>query len=122
MKKVMLILMMTVGVLSANAQSHNAVDLPPAKERAERQTEFMKEKLELTKDQIPAVQNINYEAAVEMDKVMQLTNRRTKFNAYRNAQLSKDEKLKKVLSKKQFKAYKKSKDEIKKKIKKERNK
>jgi predicted acylesterase/phospholipase RssA len=93
-------------------------ELPPAEERAQIQTEMMKEKLGLNEDQVKSVHEINLESAKEMDEVIKLESRIAKFKKYRAVQLKKDKKLKKVLSEEQFEKYEEFKEEMKKKLKK----
>ena len=117
-KYIVLLVIVLTGIITVKAQTKE--DLPPAEERAEMQTEFMTEKLELNEEQVPVVLNINLNAAKKMDEVMKLTDRMKKFKAFRSAMMEKDEALKEILSKDQFKLYKKSKEEMKKMIKEKR--
>lgn len=117
-KYIILLAVVLSGILSVNAQSKE--DLGSAEERAQMQTEFMAEKLELTDEQVPQVLTINLNAAKKMDEVMKLTNRMQKFKAFRSLMMEKDEALKAVFTKDQFKLYKESKEEMKKKIKEKR--
>jgi hypothetical protein len=117
-KYIVLLAVILTGVLSVNAQTKE--DLPPADERAQMQTEFMTEKLELTEEQVPQVLDVNLKAAKKMDEVMSLTNKMQKFKGFRSAMMEKDEELKKILTKDQFKLYKDSKEEMKKMIKEKR--
>ena len=116
MKKLVIATLLLFTSVIINAQ--NKKDLPPAEERAKIQTELMKDKLELNKEQTQKVQEINFKSALEMDKVFKLTDRVQKFKKFRSIQLKKDKELKQVLTKEQFKAYKKFKSEMKKRIKK----
>ena len=117
-KYIILLAVVLTGVVAVNAQ--NKEDLPPAEDRAQMQTEFMTEKLELSEDQVPQVLTINLTAAKKIDEVMQLTNKMKKFKAFRSAMMEKDEALKDILTKDQFKLYKESKEEMKKAIKQKR--
>lgn len=117
-KYIILLAVVLTGIVAVNAQ--NREDLPPAEERAQMQTEFMTEKLTLSEEQVPQVLTINLTAAKKMDEVMSLTDKMKKFKAFRSAMMEKDEALKDVLSKDQFKLYKKSKEEMKKMIKEKR--
>lgn len=101
-------------LISANAQEQR--ELPPAEKRAEMQTEMMQELLELTKEQNLQVNEITLQAAKGIDNVMQLNDRMEKLKALRKVMGEKDEALKEVLTKVQYKLYVKSKDEMKKKI------
>ena len=122
MKKLLFILTIVMcSQLTTVAQdSRNLDNLPPAEERAEMQTEMMKEKLELTDDQVPLVKAINLKAAQALDEVAKKTDRMQKFKAFRSAQQEKDEALKDVLTKDQYKLYQDSKEEMKKKLKEHR--
>jgi Spy/CpxP family protein refolding chaperone len=103
-----------VSLTSIKAQDNR--EMPPAKERAEMQTELIAEKLELTYDQKTKVYDINLSSALKMDKLKEIEDRTQKFKQFRTIQLEKDEQLKKVLTKEQFKKYKKFKAEIRKRI------
>lgn len=119
MKKYFIVLVVILtGILSVDAQTKE--DLPSAEDRAQIQTDFMKEKLNLSEDQIPKVLKINLNAAKRMDVVMKMTDRMKKFKEFRSVMMEKDKALKKVLKKEQFKKYQKSKEEMKKVIKKKR--
>ena len=122
MKKLLFILTIVMcSQLTTIAQdSRNLDNLPPAEERAEMQTEMMKEKLELTDEQVPLVKAINLKAAQALDEVAKKTDRMQKFKAFRSAQQEKDEALKDVLTKDQYKLYQDSKEEMKKKLKEHR--
>ena len=122
MKKLLLVLSIIISCqLAVYAQSSMNMDnLPPAEERAEMQTEMMKEKLNLTDEQVPQVKSINLKAAQDIDEVGKLTDRMKKFKAFRTAQQEKDEALKKVLTKDQYKLYQDIKEEMKKELKEKR--
>ncbi|TKG96583.1 hypothetical protein EYV94_04860 [Puteibacter caeruleilacunae] len=114
MKKLIILLaIVVISVVKVSAQ--NQKDLPPAKERAEMQTEIMKEKLSLTEEQIPKVMTINLDAAKRIDEVKKMTNRMSMFKEFRSTMQAKDEGLKAILTKDQYKLYQKSKEEMKKK-------
>ena len=100
---------------TVNAQDHK--ELPPAIDRAEMQTEMMKEKLELTNDQVDKVKKVNTVAAHRVDKALLITDKMTKFKTFRSIQMDKDKALKKILTKVQYKKYEKIKGELKKAIK-----
>ncbi|MCT4637663.1 MAG: hypothetical protein N4A72_08130 [Bacteroidales bacterium] len=100
---------------TVNAQDHK--ELPPAIDRAEMQTEMMKEKLELTNDQADKVKKVNIVAAHRVDKALLITDKMTKFKTFRSIQMDKDKALKKILTKVQYKKYEKIKGELKKAIK-----
>jgi Spy/CpxP family protein refolding chaperone len=100
---------------TVNAQDHK--ELPPAIDRAEMQTEMMKEKLELTNDQADKVKKVNIVAAHRVDKALLIIDKMTKFKTFRSIQMDKDKALKKILTKVQYKKYEKIKGELKKAIK-----
>lgn len=118
-KLVFIIAFVLTSVLTIQAQK-TAQDLGTAKERAEKQTKLMKEKLELTKEQEGKVYQINLETAEKLDEVMKLANRMEKVNAFRVAQLEKNEALEEVLTKEQYQKYEDLQDEMKKKVKENR--
>lgn len=101
-------------LISANAQEQR--ELPPAEKRADMQTEMLQELLELTKEQNLQVNKITLQAAKGIDDVIQLNDRMEKLKTLRKVMGEKDEALKEVLTKVQYKLYVKSKDEMKKKI------
>lgn len=119
MKKLVIVIGIVVSVLSSvNAQQQQ--ELPPAKERAEKQTEMMDEKLNLTKEQKEKVMEINLDAAQKMDGVLKQTDRMAKFKGLRTITAEKDKALKGILSKEQFKMYQKMKSEMQKAMKERR--
>ncbi|MCG8580161.1 MAG: hypothetical protein MI866_09605 [Bacteroidales bacterium] len=122
MKKLLFTLAIIISsqLVSQAQSSMNMDNLPPAEERADMQTEMMKEKLHLTDEQVPQVKAINLKAAEAMDEVALLNDRMQKFKAFRSSQQEKDEALKKVLTKDQYKLYQASKEEMKKKLKEHR--
>lgn len=116
MKKLVMILVVVVSVLShVNAQQQT--ELPPAKDRAEMQTEMMVEKLNLTEEQTEKVLEVNLTAAQEVDNALKQTDRMAKFKSLRNVAAEKDKALKAILSKDQFKLYEQSKKEMQKALK-----
>ena len=118
MKKLVMIIGLVVSVISfANAQQH---ELPPAKDRAELQTEMMTEKLELSEEQKEQVMEINLNTALEMDNVLKLTDKMAKFKGLRAVTAEKDKALKAILNKDQYKSYQKMKSEMQKMIKQKR--
>ena len=117
-KYIVFVAVMLTVVLFGNSQTKE--DLPAAEERAQMQTEFMKEKLSLNESQVAQVSAINLTAAKRMDKVISMTDRMKKFKEFRSAMIEKDEALKKVLNKEQYKQYEKNKDELKKMLKEKR--
>ena len=117
-KYIVLLAVILTGVLAANSQTKE--DLPPAEDRAQMQTEFMTDKLALSEAQISQVLAINLKAAKRMDKVISMTDRMQKFKEFRSTMIEKDEALKEVLDKEQYKKYEKSKDELKKMLKEKR--
>lgn len=99
-------------LVSVTAQEER--EIPTAEERAQMQTEIMKERLELTHTQETQVYDINLESAKEMPKLKELPDKMSKFKKFRDIQFKKDKSLKKVMNKKQYKEYTKMKKELKK--------
>ncbi|MCL3782471.1 hypothetical protein EMN47_18975 [Prolixibacteraceae bacterium JC049] len=86
--------------------------LPPAEERAKLLTAHMAEQLKLDSLQQKQVYMINLQSAQQLNQVMLLTDRLSKFRAFRTLIETKDKKLKKELTKEQFKQYEKMKSEF----------
>ena len=66
MKKIVLATVFTIGAFYVQAQNH---DLPPADQRAKKQTELMDQKLNLDDAQESAVADINLKFAKRVDEV-----------------------------------------------------
>ncbi len=94
----------------ATAPKHN---LPPAEERAHRLTERMKEKLNLSEDQVPKVEEINLRTAKQTDTAVQASTREDRQAKMRAAQEQRDKDLKDVLNQDQWKKYQQIKGELK---------
>lgn len=119
MKTLVLIIGITMSILSGvNAQEKQ--ELPPAKDRADMQTEMMVEKLNLTEDQKGKVMEVNLNTALKMDDVFKQTDKMAKFKGLRTVSAEKDKALKGILSKEQFKIYQDMKSEMQKMIKQKR--
>jgi hypothetical protein len=85
-----------------------------AKDRADSQTHFMQNKLNLNEDEVLKVRAINLEFAEKADPIIKGSeNAFFKMKDMKNIQSDKDEALEKVLTQDQFKLYSQSKDELK---------
>ncbi len=74
-------------------------------ERAQMQTEWMKENLQLSDSQLVKVEVLNLEYALKMEKIKKINGNLSKLKAARKTSDEKDEKLKKLLSEEQFLFY-----------------
>ena len=100
-----------------NSYSQNK-EIPPASDRAEKLTEWMKANLKLTAEQVAPVQEINLKYANKMDDLRKSSQgRRGKMQTLKKDNKAKDAELKKILTADQFKTYLAKKEEIKKKFK-----
>lgn len=97
-------------IVSGWAQSTN----DKAKEVAAKQTEWMKENLNLTQDQLPEIETLNLEYAQKWTEVQKLESRRSKWQKAKSLSEEKDGKLKNILTEEQYKTYQAKKEELRK--------
>jgi hypothetical protein len=74
-------------------------------ERAQMQTEWMEENLQLNDSQLVKVEALNLEYALKMEKIKEINGNLSKLRAARKISEEKDKKLKKLLDKEQFEFY-----------------
>lgn len=74
-------------------------------ERAQMQTEWMEENLQLNDSQLVKVEALNLEYALKMEKIKEINGNLSKLRAARKISEEKDKKLKKLLDKEQFEYY-----------------
>ena len=74
-------------------------------ERAQMQTEWMKENLQLNDSQLVKVDSLNLEYALKMEKIKNINGNLNKLKAARKISEEKDEKLKMLLDEKQYALY-----------------
>ena len=74
-------------------------------ERAQMQTEWMEENLQLYDSQLVKVEALNLEYALKMEKIKEINGNLSKLRAARKISEEKDKKLKKLLDKEQFEYY-----------------
>lgn len=119
MRIIIITFALLISALFCNAQNKkNFLDQSPSpKERAEIQTEFMKSQLNLTELQCEQVLQINITSAEYLEKIRNEENKMTKFKMFRSMIQKKNEALKKILTKQQYKKHKKTQKELKKIIK-----
>ena len=84
-------------------------------ERAQMQTEWMKENLQLNDSQLVKIEALNLEYALKMEKIKGINGNLSKLKAARKTSEDKDEKLKQVLDKEQFEFYLDKRKELRKK-------
>lgn len=84
-------------------------------ERAQMQTEWMKENLQLNDSQLVKIEALNLEYALKMEKVKGINGNLSKLKAARKTSGEKDEKLKKLLNEEQFEFYLDKRKELRKK-------
>lgn len=104
----------------ASAQGADEIRNSNPEERAEMQTEWMKETLSLDSGAAAAVHEINLKYAKKNQTAMESSgSRRNKLRSLKKLSSEKDAELEKVLSAEQFRTYKKKKDEMKDRMKEE---
>lgn len=104
-----------VSFFSLGAFTQNpGMQLTP-EERAQMQTEWMKENLQLNDSQLVKIEALNLEYALKMEKVKSVQGRISQLKAARKTSKEKDEKLKKLLSEEQFEFYLDKRKELRKK-------
>jgi len=99
--------------LGAFAQNFR-MQLTP-EERAQLQTEWMKENLQLNDSQLVKIEALNLEYALKMEKVKSVQGRISQLKAARKTSEEKDKKLKKLLDEEQFEFYLDKRKELRKK-------
>ncbi|MGN7884308.1 hypothetical protein ACN9ML_11335 [Dyadobacter endophyticus] len=98
---------------SAHAQQAQLANMP-ADERAQWQTQRMKETLQLDSAQVAKVSSINLSYARQTDPVIAGSGSRlTKLKAFRQINAAKEKELQGVLSPQQFRQFKKQQQEMK---------
>lgn len=106
---------------NASAQQHRLTDTP-AEERAQLQTQRMKETLKLDSLQLAKVASINLIYARKMDPVIAGSGSRlSKLRAYQQINTSKEKELQQVLNPDQFKQFKQQQQQIREQLKKRRS-
>lgn len=115
MKKLVLATLFSIGAIYLQAQTH---DLPPAEQRAKKQTELMDQKLNLDDTQESAVATINLKFAFRVDEVFAADeSKKEKAKKMKKINDAKEAELKPVLTPEQFAKYVELKDEFVEKIK-----
>jgi hypothetical protein len=94
-----------VCTISLLALSQNLGSKYSPEERAQFQTEWMNENLNLDENQSVQIEKLNLEYAKKMEKVKSTDGKLSKLKLARSISEEKDEKLKKILNEKQFKFY-----------------
>jgi len=111
MKKLVLTLAVVIGlIINCSAQQENGQRTP--EERAAAQTEWMKENMALTAEQLSTVEALNLEYANKMEEVRAIDGNLAKLKKARSITDEKDAKLKTVLNKEQFQQYEEMKKEM----------
>ena len=85
-------------------------------ERAQIQTEWMKETLQLNAGQVSKVDSLNLEYALKMEKVKSVQGRISQLKEAREISEEKDGKLKQIMDEGQFDTYLKKRKELRKKM------
>ena len=101
----------------ARGQMKDALANSTPMERANFQTDFMKEKIPLTADEVPKVRAINLDAAGKMEPVIKSSEGPVKkLHDAREIETQKEAKLKGVLNPEQFEKYLALREEMKQKL------
>lgn len=112
MKKLVIICASLLVFSGAYAQNHAHTKLP-ASERAAHQTEWMKNNLQLSGDQLSKVQDVNMRYATKMDDIRSSTQTKMeKKAAAKELSDQKDGELKGIFNENQYSAYRAKKMEI----------
>ena len=91
--------------LAQGASAQNfGIQLTP-EERAQMQTEWMKENLQLHDSQLVKIEALNLEYALKMEEIKGIDGNFSKLKAARKTSDEKDGKLKKLLDEEQFEFY-----------------
>jgi hypothetical protein len=115
------ILAMLLFASSAHAQQNRLAEIP-ARERAQLQTQRMKESLRLDSAQLIKVDSINLSYAHKMDPVLTGSgNRLSKYRAFQEINAAREKELQQVLSPGQFRQYKQQQQEMKQQLRKRRS-
>ena len=115
------IFIMLLSPASAFAQQNRLADIP-AEERAQLQTQRMKETLHLDSAQVVKVAAINLSYARKMDPVIAGSGSRlTKLRAFQKVNAAKEKELQMVLSQQQFRQFKQQQQEMKQELKKRKS-
>ena len=111
MKKLLLTLTIVFSLLIlCSAQQQGGQKTP--EERAAIQTEWMKNTMNLTDDQLSKVESLNLEYAVKMEEVRQIKGKLNKLKKAKSISDEKDSQLKNVFTKEQFDQYETMKTEM----------
>jgi hypothetical protein len=106
---------------SGFAQQNRLADIP-AEERAQLQTQRMKETLHLDSAQVLKVASINLSYARKMDPVISGSGSRlSKLRAFQQVNAAKEKELQMVLSRQQFRQFKQQQQEMKQELKKRKS-
>lgn len=117
MKKLVILWCACLAIIGAKAQETRWRDLAP-EVRAEKLTDWMHEKLQLSEDTTEKVSQINLKYALQLETLnTDDSSRLAKFQKIKSIDESKDQELKKLLSEKQFSQYLDEKEELREKIK-----
>ncbi|QGY44628.1 hypothetical protein GM418_13430 [Maribellus comscasis] len=114
-KKIIIAFFISIVTLGAFAQNPNSDKTP--EERASFQTEWMTENLTLFEEQVPKIDSLNLVYAKKMEALKEIQGR---FNQLREAKKiagEKEDELKQILTKDQFKIYQDKKSELREKMK-----
>lgn len=113
----LLVLVTLAPAASAQDEPSAALKSSTPAERAKFQTAFMKQKLSLTDEQLPKVEQINLETAQKMDPVIKGDQRPLmKMRAMRAIELEKETALQGVLTPAQFQQFLAARDELERKL------
>lgn len=98
-------------ITTVKAQEFQMKDLT-TEEKAEFLTEALTDGIELTDEQQAEAYSINYWAVQELSKISTIKNEMDKFKTFRSIELRKQHDFKKLLSRKQYKKFKKNNKEL----------
>ncbi len=114
MKKLLFAIAILVSAtLSSFAQDSNNM----AEEIATKQTEWMKDNLDLSADQLEKIEDLNLKYAQKMTKVQETEGKLNKLKQGKSIAEEKDGKMKDILNKEQYEKYQDKKSEMRSKLK-----
>lgn len=109
-KKIITVLFISILSLGTFAQNFNSDKTP--EERAKFQTEWMKENLSLSEDQLTAVDSLNLVYANKMESLKEVKGRFNQLKQARDLGQEKEKELQKILNPDQFKTWQDKKSEL----------
>ncbi|MCG6188716.1 hypothetical protein [Maribellus maritimus] len=115
MKRIILLSIVALAFV-VDSFSQNAGDGRTPQERAQFQTQWMKDNLELDEQQLGVIDSLNLKYALKMEEIRSMPGRLNKLKKARLIIEEKDTKLKEILTDIQFETYQGKRKELRKKM------